>query len=486
METRPRELLCIAGEAVPARSRRTFPSIDPTTEQPCGLAPDAGVEEVDEAIAAARRAFDEGPWPRLSGQQRHLALARLRDVIASHRDQIEALSIEECGLAAFGRYANVDGALGLASWVVENVPTGECEPLPPIVRPDGRVVGSVVVREPVGVVAALTPFNVPFAVDVGKVFSALAAGCTVVLKPSPYTPLCALLLGRCAIEAELPPGVVNVVSSSDVAVARALVADPRVDMVTFTGSTEVGKRIWQACAGNLTRLLLELGGKSPSLFLPDCDLDRAVPEALFYPYAFHAGQVCFAQTRMVVPAAIHDEVVTRLVALVEELPVGDPRHPSTVVPPLISAAQRERVEGYVAEAVAEGAVIATGGGRPRHLDRGYFVEPTLLVETTPGMRINQEEVFGPVCTVLRYGGELEEGIALANDTRFGLNVTVFTRDRARGLELARRLRAGQVGVNGFAAGPWAPMGGYRESGIGREGGRYGLAAYTEVKHLHWQ
>jgi aldehyde dehydrogenase (NAD+) len=473
------------GRECEAISGRSFAPIDPTTEEPCGLVPDAGLEDLDRALAAARRAFDEGPWPRLSRRERCRLLQRWRDAIAARRQELEALSIEECGLTAFGRYANVDGALGIADWVIEHAVVSDVEPLPPIVRPDGSVVGSTVIREPVGVVAAITPFNVPLAVNVGKLFPALVVGCTVVLKPSPYTPMSALVLGRCAAEADLPNGIVNIVSSSDPGIGAALVGDPRVDLVTFTGSTAVGKRIWETCAPNMTRVLLELGGKSPSLVLEDCDLEVTVPGALFFPYMFHAGQVCFAQTRILVPDSIHDDFVARLVTTIGELPVGDPRDPSTVVPPLISAAQRERVERFVEEAVAAGARVAVGGGRPAHLQRGFFVEPTLLVDTEPGMRINQEEVFGPVCSVIRYSGDVEEGIRIANDSRYGLNATVWTRDRARGMAIARRLRAGQVGVNGFAAGAWTPMGGVRDSGIGREGGLYGLSEYTEVKHLHW-
>jgi len=478
--------MVIGGKEVAACSGRTFESIDPTTEEPCGIAPDAGAEDVADAVAAARRAFDDGPWPRMSARQRSEALARLRDAIAESRQELEQISIEECGLNGFGRYANVDGGLGIATWVVENCVRPDFEALPPIVHPDGRVVGSMALREPAGVVAAITPFNVPFAVNIYKAFPALAMGCTVVLKPSPYTPLNALILGRLALEAEIPEGVLNVVAGREAAVGEALVSDPRIDMVSFTGSTAVGKRIYESCAANVTRVLLELGGKSPNLVLEDCDLDVTVPGVLFFPYVMHSGQICFAMTRMIVPEKIHDQFVERLTAAIEELPVGDPRDPSTMIVPLISAQQRERVLAYIASGRQEGARVATGGGRPAHLERGYFVEPTLLTQTSNDMRVNREEIFGPVCTVIRYSGDVDEGVRIANDTTYGLNATVWTRDRSRGLEIGRRLRAGQVGVNGFAAGSWTPMGGYKESGIGREGGVYGLLEYTELKHLHWQ
>ena len=384
-----------------------------------------------------------------------------------------------------GRAANVDGAIGQATWFAENCARSDVEPLPPIIGPDGRVVGSMVVREPVGVVAAITPFNMPFIVNCGKVFPALGMGCTVVLKPSPYTPLGALVLGRLVEEAGLPEGVLNVVTGLDPAIGEALVRDRRVDKVSFTGSSAVGKRIYEACAPQVKRVTLELGGKSPSLVLEDCDLDVTVPGVMF-PYFSHAGQACVSMTRILVPESLHDGFVERLAAAVEELPVGDPREPSTVVPPLISAQQRERVERYIASARDDGATIAAGGRRPEHMARGYFVEPTLVTEARNDMRHVREEIFGPVCSVVRYSGDVDEGVRIANDTPYGLNATVWTRDRSKGMEVARRLRAGQTGVNGYAAGPWSPLGGYKESGIGRERGVYGLLEYTEIKHLHYQ
>lgn len=483
---RTRDLqLFIDGRTVPARSEKTFVSIDPTTEEPCGLAPDAGVEDVGAAVAAARRAFDEGPWPRMSPRERSTILLRLRDALVAHREELYQLSLEECGMTRAGRSANVDGAINQATWFAENCVRPDFEALPPIVYPDGRVIGSMALREPVGVVAAITPFNMPLIVNCGKVFPALGMGCTVVLKPSPYTPLNALVLGELAQEAGLPQGVLNIVTGQDPALGQALVADPRVDKVSFTGSSAVGKQIYAACAPQIKRVTLELGGKSPSLVLEDCDFDVTIPGVMF-PYYSHAGQACVSMTRILVPESIHDRFVERLVAAIEELPVGDPREPSTIVPPVISAQQRERVERYIASAREEGATIATGGGRPAHLSRGYFVEPTLITEAGNDMTHVREEIFGPVCSVIRYSGDVDEGVRLANDTRYGLNATVWTRNRAKGMEIARRFRAGQAGVNGYAAGPWSPMGGYKESGIGRERGIYGLLEYTEIKHLHWQ
>lgn len=477
--------LFIGGREVESRGGRTFESLDPTTEEPCGTAPDATVEDVADAVAAARVAFDDGPWPRLSPRQRSDALLRLRDVIAAHRDELVQLSLEECGMTVGTRAGNVDGAVAQATWFAENCVRPDFEALPPIVMPDGRVIGSMAVREPVGVVAAITPFNMPFIVNCGKIFPALGMGCTVVLKPSPYTPLLSLVLGRLIQEAELPDGVVNIITGRDPALGEALVSDPRVDKVSFTGSSPVGKRILAACAPQVKRALMELGGKSPSLVLEDCDLDVTIPGVMF-PYFSHSGQACVSMTRILVPDSIHDAFVERLAAAVEELPVGDPRDPSTVIPPVISAQQRDRVERYIQAARDEGATVATGGRRPPHLPRGYFVEPTLITESTNQMSFNREEIFGPVCAVIRYSGDVDEGVRIANDTAYGLNATVWTRDRARGMAIARRIRAGQTGVNGYAAGPWAPLGGYKESGLGRERGVYGLNEYTEVKHLHWQ
>ncbi|TMC51221.1 MAG: aldehyde dehydrogenase family protein [Chloroflexi bacterium] len=483
--TVPKLGLFIGGEEREARRGRTFASIDPATEEVCGLAPDAGVEDVGDAVAAARRAFDEGPWPGMSPRQRSEALLRLRDAMVAHRDELHQISLEECGMTRAGRLANVDGAIGQASWFGEHCARPDVEPLPPIVSRDGGVVGSMIVREPVGVVAAITPFNMPLIVSCGKVFPALGMGCTVVLKPSPLTPLNGLMLGRLAQEAGLPDGVLNVVTGEDPALGEALVADPQVDKVSFTGSSAVGKRILAACAPQVKRCLLELGGKSPSLVLEDCDIELTVRGALF-PYLTHAGQACVAMTRVVVPDSIHDGFVDKLTAAVQELSVGDPRDPSTVVPPVISARQRDRVEDYIRSGVAEGARLAAGGSRPAHLPRGYYVEPTLFVDSTNQMRINREEIFGPVAAVIRYSGDVDEGVRLANDTTYGLNATVWTSNRARGMEVARRLRAGQAGINGYTAGPWSPIGGMRESGIGRERGVLGMLEYTEVKHVHWR
>jgi aldehyde dehydrogenase (NAD+) len=485
MITLPQDKLFIGGQQVAARDGRTFASIDPATEEPCGLAPDATREDVADAVAAARHAFDEGPWPRMSPRQRSDALLRLRDVIAAHRDELYQLSLEECGMTRTARMANVDGAIAQATWFSENCARSELEPLPPIISADGRVTGSMVVREPAGVVAAITPFNMPFIVNCGKLFPALGMGCTLVLKPSPLTPLNALVLGRLAAEAGLPDGVLNIVTGEDPGLGEALVTDPRVDKVTFTGSSAVGKHILAAGAAQVKRVLLELGGKSPSLVLEDCEIEATVRGVLF-PYFSHAGQACVSMTRILVPDRIHDDFVQRLTAAVQELPVGDPRDAATVVPPVISARQRDRVLDYVRSGVEEGARIATGGSRPAHLSRGYYVEPTLLVDSSNDMRINREEIFGPVTAVIRYSGDLDEGVRLANDTPYGLNGTVWTSNRARGIEVARRLRTGQAGVNGYAAGPWSPLGGMKESGIGRERGVYGLLEYTEVKHLHWQ
>jgi aldehyde dehydrogenase (NAD+) len=483
---RLRELqLFIGGRSVAAREGRTFESIDPTTEEPMGVAPDASVDDVADAIAAARRAFDEGPWPRMTARQRSDVLLRLRDAIVAHRDELLQVSLEECGFTKTGRAANVDGAVNQATWFSENCVRPDFEALPPIVYPDGRVIGSMALREPVGVVAAITPFNMPFIVSCGKVFPALGMGCTMVLKPSPYTPIQVLMLGTLAQEAGLPDGVLNIVSGRAPELGQAMVTDPRVDKVSFTGSSPVGKLIYQAAAASVKRVTLELGGKSPSLVLDDCDMDQTIPGVMF-PYFSHAGQACVSMTRILVPESIHDRFVERLAAAIEELPVGDPREPSTVVPPVISEQQRARVEGYIASGVAQGASIATGGKRPAHMTRGYFVEPTLLTETTNDMACNREEIFGPVCSVIRYSGDVDEGVRIANDTPYGLNATVWTRDRAKGIGIARRFRAGQTGVNGYAAGPWSPMGGYKESGIGRERGTYGLLEYTEIKHLHWQ
>lgn len=477
--------LIIDGELRDAASGAVFDSIDPSNEEVCGTAADASAKDVTDAIAAARQAFDDGPWPRMTPRQRSDALVRYRDILAQHKDELEDLSTAELGMTLAIRAESVDRAIEHATWYAEHAAEPDLEPLPPIAQRDGTVFGSFVLREPVGVVSAITPYNMPLVLGVGKVFPALATGNTVILKSSPYTPLITGMLGRLSLEADIPAGVINVVSGLSPQIGELMVSDPRVDMVSFTGSTTVGKSILAACAPQVKRAIVELGGKSPSIVLPDVDFDVAIP-GLLYPWMYQAGQACIAMARILVPEAIYSPFIERLTEAVAGLRVGDPRDPATEVPPVISDAARMRAEKFIESATADGGHVAAGGKRPKKLERGFYLEPTLIVDTTNDMYINQEEIFGPVCTTIRYSGDPDEAIVIANNSKYGLNATLWTRDRREGLQLARRIRSGQVGINGFTFGAWAPVAGYKESGLGRERGKYGLDQYTEVKHLHWR
>jgi aldehyde dehydrogenase (NAD+) len=338
--------------------------------------------------------------------------------------------------------------------------------------------------EPLGVVSILTPWNFPHTLNVMKVCAALAAGNTVVLKPSPLAPLAGLALARIINDhTDIPPGVVNVVTPTDVESSKLLTVDPRIDMVSFTGSSVVGRDVMAAAGGSMKRLLLECGGKSASIVLDDATLDdERLQRMLFESCSFHAGQACILHSRLLLPDAIHDRVVDRLVALATDVKVGDPTDPEVQMGPLISAAQRDRVQGLVDRAVDDGAKLVTGGGRPAGANRGFYFEPTILTEVTPDSAIAQEEVFGPVLSVLRYHGD-DEAVRIANNSQYGLSGAVWGADVDRALDVARRVRTGQIAVNGFGPGG-APFGGFKQSGIGREsGGIIGIRQYMEPKAI---
>ena len=339
---------------------------------------------------------------------------------------------------------------------------------------------ALVTREPVGVVAAIVPWNVPLGISMGKIVPAVLTGCTVVLKPAPQTPLDAYYLGELIRQAGFPDGVVNIVPAEREA-SEHLVSHPGVDKVTFTGSTAAGRRIAAICGNDLRRVTLELGGKSAAVILGDADLDQAV-EAMRLGAFRNNGQVCTLKTRVLVPQVRQDEFLQRLEALIDSMPVGDPHEDSTQIGPLASSRQREIVENYIAIGNEQGATLVRGGGRPKQLDRGWFVEPTVFAGVRPEMTIAQEEIFGPVLSVLTYRDEAE-AIEIANDSAYGLNGAVFTSDLDHGLEVASRIRTGVVELNGNPIGLRAPFGGFKSSGIGRENGPEGLDPYTELRSI---
>jgi aldehyde dehydrogenase (NAD+) len=477
--------LYIDGEWVRASSDDELEVINPATEAAIARVPQGSVADVDRAVAAARRAFEEGPWPRMSPRERSEALLRFTQAVADRRAELVELIIAEAGAARpIAEALQFDTPLRYAFWFAERAATFPyMEPLPPQPSPRGLGQG-VILKEPVGVVAAITAFNYPLYLNLAKVAPALAVGNSIVLKPSPYTPLEALVLGEIADAADLPPGVLNVITG-DVRGGERLTTHPGVDMVSFTGSDAVGKHIMGQAAQGLKKVLLELGGKSPNIVFSGSDVQRFAAAAA-YAFTIHAGQGCALPTRILAERSVYDEVVEALQAALARVKVGDPAEPGVTMGPLIRESQRERVERYVASGVADGARLACGGGRPAGLTRGFFVEPALFADVDSSMSIAQDEIFGPVGVVIPFGSETE-AVAIANDTRYGLAASVWHPKPTRAFELARHIRAGTVSINGGGGGPspWAPFGGYKQSGIGREFGDYGMLEFTQLKAVSW-
>ena len=470
--------LYIGGEWVEATSDDGLDVINPATEEVIGQVPQASVEDVDRAVAVARRAFEEGPWPRQSARERSDALLRFMQTVADR--QAELLPGSRMVLDAL----QFDTGFRYAQWFAERTASFPyLDPLPPQAGARGLGQG-VILKEPIGVVAAITPFNFPLYLNLSKVVPALAMGNTVVLKPSPYTPLEAFVLGEIADAAELPPGVLNVVTG-EVAAGERLTTHPGVDMISFTGSDFVGKKIMSQAAEGLKRILLELGGKSPNIAFAGSDVQKFAQSAAA-GFTIHAGQGCALPTRILADRSVYDDVVEGMRAALAKVSVGDPTDRKTMMGPLIREAQRERVERYVAAGTSEGARLACGGRRPAGIERGYFFEPTLFADVSSSMSVAQDEIFGPVGVVIPFDGE-EEGIRIANDSRYGLAASVWHPDPVRAYEIARLVQAGTVSINGGGGGPnlWGPFGGYKHSGIGREYGDYGLLEYTQLKTVSW-
>lgn len=468
--------LFIGGNWVTPATTDRLQVVSPYTEQPLAEVPAGSRADIDAAVQAARDAFDTGPWSRSTLEERLDLIRRLSTTFEQNRDVIAQLVTEEMGcpisISRVLQATNPRVILDTYAEIGKNYPFSEVR---------AAATGTAIVRRlPVGVVAAIVPWNAPLVLTMLKLAPALVAGCTMVLKPAPETPLDAYLLAELLDSVGLPRGVVNVVPAGR-EVSEYLVTHPGIDKVTFTGSTDVGRRIAALCGHDLKRVTLELGGKSAAVILDDADMDHAVE--VFRGSSFrNAGQACSAKTRLVVSHRREAELLERLVALVQSMPVGDPFDPATQIGPLVTARQRERVESYLESGRSEGARVIVGGGRPVGLDTGWFVEPTVFAGVDPGMRIAQEEIFGPVVSVLTYDTE-EEAISIANDSAFGLSGAVFTSDLEHGLDLAARIRTGTVELNGFAAGYEAPMGGFKQSGIGREFAVEGIDGYVEFQSV---
>ena len=472
--------LLIDGKLV-AGAGGTFPTINPATEEVLGVAADATVDDMGQAIEAARRAFDDSDWST-NTELRVRCVRQLQDVLTKHVEELRELTIAEVGAPRMlTSAAQLEGPVADLSFCADTAESYAWTTDFGIAEPMGIKTRRTVVREAVGVVGAITPWNFPHQINLAKLGPALAAGNTVVLKPAPDTPWCAAVLGELIVEhTDLPPGVLNIVTSSDHGVGTLLSKDPRVDMVSFTGSTATGRAVMADGSATLKKVFLELGGKSAFLVLDDADVAEACSMSAFTA-SMHAGQGCAITTRLVVPRARYDEAVEAAAATMASLKPGDPNDARTVCGPLISARQRDRVQDYLDSAVAEGGTFAAGGGRPADRDTGFFIEPTVIAGLDNNAKVAREEIFGPVLTVIAHDGD-DEAVRIANDSPYGLSGTVFSGDPDRAADIAARMRVGTVNVNG---GVWysadMPFGGYKQSGIGREMGLAGFEEYLETK-----
>jgi aldehyde dehydrogenase (NAD+) len=464
----------IGGEWIEPSSGTAFDVVDPATEVPYFRVALARADDMARAVAAARLAFDDGPWPRLSHAERAGYLRAIADGLRKRADDLGHLWPREVGVLHSLAQSSGDGAAATFDQFADLAGT---YPFRQRVTPAKGGFG-LLVREPVGVLGAIIPWNGPMSQIQYKVAPALLAGCTIVLKPSPEAPGEALVLAEIADEIGLPPGVLNVVTA-DRDVSELLVTDPRVDRITFTGSTAAGRRIASLCGERIARYTLELGGKSAAVILDDFDIATAAATLARGQYDM-SGQLCAALTRVIVPRGRHDELVDAIADVFAGAVIGDPFDDATQLGPLAMRRQRDRVEGYIAKGVAGGATLAAGGGRPAHLDRGWYVNPTVFGNVDNRSVIAQEEIFGPVLSVIPADDE-QHAVELANDSIYGLNSSVFTNDVDRALEVAGQLKAGTVGHNARRGDPAIAFGGFKQSGIGREGGAEGLTELLETK-----
>jgi aldehyde dehydrogenase (NAD+) len=478
----PEFQLFIDGRWTPAKSGRTAPSLNPATEESWATVAAAGPEDIDAAVLAARRSFDDARWRSKSNEEKAAILEGIAGGVFARQDELAAAEVADSGgtlrkantadipatAQTFTHYAELLRNAKDEEEFEESIPV----PSRNIVR-----------REPVGVVGAIIPWNFPMAAASWKIAPAIAAGNSLVLKPSPYTPVTALLLAEICSQAGVPDGVVNVVAGPDNALGERLVAHPQVDQIAFTGSTAIGKRVMAACAPTLKRVTLELGGKSPNIILEDADMDAAVRGALFGTF-FHSGQICESGTRVLVPQKLYSEFAERMVETAKLIKVGDPADPMTTFGPLISQQQLDTVKRYVGAGLEEGAKLASGGTRPEGLAKGYYHQPTIFTGVRNDMKVAREEIFGPVVALIPYQDE-EEALRLANDSMYGLGGAVWSTDLDRALKLARRIESGTVWINDYhLLNVRFPFGGYKQSGFGRELGPWGLHEYQQIKHIH--
>jgi acyl-CoA reductase-like NAD-dependent aldehyde dehydrogenase len=467
----------IGGEWVRPSSSDVITVIDSSTEEKYFSVPEAREADMGRAVDAAREAFDRGPWPRMSHAERADYLRAIGEGLRGKTDEVGQLWPRESGaLFAIAQYT----AGGMASVFDYYAGLASTFPFEEQVRPTMGGEFGLLVREPVGVVGAIIPWNAPLSLISYKIAPALLAGCTVVLKSSPEAPGNAYLFGEIAESIGLPPGVLNIVTA-DREISELLVRNPGIDKITFTGSTAAGRRIASLCGERIARCTLELGGKSAAVILDDIDVQVAA-SAISGAECFLSGQVCSSLTRIIVSRSRHDELVEALAGTFSQVRVGDPFDPQTQMGPLAMSRQRDRVEGYIAKGLSEGATLATGGGRPKGLDRGFYIEPTVFGNVDNQATIAREEIFGPVLSVIPADNE-DQAVTLANDTIYGLNASVFTNDVDRARHVAGQIRSGTVGHNAFRTDFGMAFGGFKQSGLGREGGTEGLLPFLETKSV---
>ncbi|WP_375203354.1 aldehyde dehydrogenase [Hyphococcus sp.] len=465
----------IGGAWVSPSTDKTFTLVNPNTEQPAGRVAAAVEADMDRAVEAARNAFDEGSWAATPPAERAKVLYRLADALKKREDEIAKAWTAQVGMLSPAAPLIVAGGAASVQHMAAVTESYEFE------KPAETTVAdtAIVVREPVGVVAAIAPWNAPYTIMLNKVVAALASGCTVIMKPSPETPLEAYIIAEAAEDIGLPPGVVNLVCG-DRAASDHLVCNHGVDKVSFTGSTVAGKRIASVCGERIARCTLELGGKSAAIVRDDFSTEEAA-KLLTSTITIFSGQVCAMLSRAIVPRRRHDELADAIAGEMKKVKIGYSDAPDTQLGPLAMARQRDRVEGYI-EKGKETADLITGGQRPSHLNRGYFIEPTLFANVDNASVIAQEEIFGPVLSLIPCDDE-EDAIRIANESNYGLNGSVLTHDHEAAYRIARRMRSGGVAQNGMRADFALPFGGFKQSGIGREGGAEGLAAYLETKTI---
>jgi aldehyde dehydrogenase (NAD+) len=477
----------VDGRWIESSAGRTYSIPNPATEETIAEVPDGTREDMRAAIVAARKAFDAGPWRKSAAGDRRAILLKLADELERRKEEVRALLVSAAGAEYVTHLIQLERPIELLRMYADLAIRFEFEhmlPIVPVPTAMGIVVGnSMAVAQPVGVCGMIPTWNFPLFVSVQKLGPAIATGNTIVFKPSPYMPLVDLLLAEILEGCDLPRGVFNVVTGQGADLGAELVESPMVDKISFTGSVATGKKIMEVASRTLKRVHLELGGKSATLILDDANLDEAVGAASS-PAFFHAGQGCAICTRILVPEKKHDDLLERMTAFIQmAVKIGDPADPSVMLGPVIREERREKIEQYIESGRREGAKLAIGGGRPKDLAKGFFLEPTVFGGVRNDMTIAREEIFGPVASILPYKTE-DEAIAIANESSYGLGGAIMTKDTLRAIEIAKQIRTGTVSING-AFNLFGPFGGFKESGIGREGGLWGMHEYTEVQMVAW-